>query len=133
MGVSIDARAFNVEEVARSMRDFLDENRDHVRPEAVDVDPVRVITQFGNYYGYLLVDYLVVVYNEHYEGYNPLLNMVSAINMFYFGTESLYGLGIINDTFPWLEGIRIPGGGEPMDQETAADMGFDYPEDDDDC
>lgn len=80
-------------------------------------------------FGAVVGDKFVMVYNEYYEDYNPTSNFLESANMYYFGTNDLYSLlGTFKYIFGWLGGETVPGGAAPLDIDTAAELGLDYPE-----
>lgn len=128
MGTTIDAGVFHTDTVVGQMEAFLEKHADHRRPEAT-VEPAEFVDKVAPNFGMFIEGYLVMVYNEHYEGHNPVLNFLHSAHTYYFGASDLYSLiGVIDDIFDWLGGDDVPGGAPELDTETAKELGLDYPE-----
>ncbi len=128
MGVSINARIFNVDDVVKHMNAMLIEHSETRRPQAT-ATPLEFLEKVGPSFGYYDGKIFVMVYNEYYEDYNPTSNFSNAVNMYYYGTSDTYELmDSFEDVFPWLSGIDVEGGAEKMDSDTAQELGLDYPD-----
>lgn len=126
MGVSIDAEIYDIATMTEQFESFLAEHSAYRRENTVE--PAVFLEKVMPNFGAVVGDKFVMVYNEYYEDYNPVLNFLESANTYYFGTNDLSSLlNVYNYIFDWMGGEDVTGGAEPLDVDSAAELGLDYP------